>query len=169
MLDPVLRLFFALPCPPQMAARIDAWCHSQDFTGRTTPLANLHLTLAFLGHLPSSQLPLLKQIPTRLPLIDLAFDLSLDRLDCWHGGLLHLAPSQPPAALLALASGLRQLLNEAGLPIEQRTYRPHLTLARYSRLPAQTPSPNFTWRAEELVLYSSEQGHYRPLSRWSLG
>jgi 2'-5' RNA ligase len=169
MHDSDLRLFFALPCPAPMALRIDAWRQAQGFAGRTTPLANLHLTLAFLGHLPGSQLPLLEQIAARLPLADLDFELCLDRLKCWHGGLLHLAPSQPPAALLALANRLHQQLNQAGLPCEQRTYRPHLTLARGSHLPAQTLSPSFTWRAEELVLYRSEQGHYRPLTRWPLG
>ncbi|WP_137973021.1 RNA 2',3'-cyclic phosphodiesterase [Pseudomonas sp. F(2018)] len=165
----MLRLFFALPCPPSIVAQIDAWRLQLAIPGRPVPSANLHLTLAFLGHLPESALALLEELPPRLPLRELAFDLQLDRLDCWHGGLLHLAPSQPPAELLALASGLARLLGEVGLPSEPRTYRPHLTLARDSCLPGQIGSPRFAWRAEELVLYRSEQGRYLPLATSPLG
>lgn len=165
----MLRLFFALPCPPVIAARIDAWRLQQGFSGRPVPAANLHLTLAFLGHLPESTLGLLEGLPPRLPLRQLAFDLQLDRLDCWHGGLLHLAPNQPPAELLALASGLGGLLGGAGLPSEPRAYRPHLTLARDSRLPGHIDQPRFAWRPEELALYRSEQGCYLPLATWRLG
>lgn len=165
----MLRLFFALPCPPPIVAQIDAWRLQLAFSGRLVPSANLHLTLAFLGHLPESALALLEELPPRLPLHELAFDLQLDRLDCWHGGLLHLAPSQPPAELLALASGLGQLLGESGLPSEPRAYRPHLTLARDSCLPGNIGSPHFAWRVEEMVLYESTQGRYRPLAHWPLG
>jgi 2'-5' RNA ligase len=169
MHDSDLRLFFALPCPAPMAERIDAWRQTQGFAGRATARANLHLTLAFLGHLPGSQLPLLEQIPARLPLIDLAFELCLDRLDCWHGGLLHLAPRPTTCG----AAGIGQRTPSAAEPgwpaLRAAYYRPHLTLARDSRLPAQVRSPNFTWCAEELVLYQSEQGRYRPLAHWPLG
>ena len=165
----MLRLFFALPYPPALVPQIDAWRLHQAFSGRPVPAANLHLTLAFLGHLPESTLTLLEELPAQLPLHELAFDLQLDRLDCWQGGLLHLAPSQPPAELLALAGGLARLLDKAGLPNEPRTYRPHLTLARDSCLPGHIGSPCFAWRAEELVLYRSEQGRYQPLATWQLG
>ncbi|WP_394558410.1 RNA 2',3'-cyclic phosphodiesterase [Aquipseudomonas alcaligenes] len=165
----MLRLFFALPCPAEIARQIDAWRQPLDLSGRLIPVANLHVTLAFLGHLPDSQLALLRQLPQQLPLHELAFELQLDRLDCWTGGLLHLAPSQPPAELMALADGLRQLLSAAGMPGEERIYRPHLTLARDSR-PPETQAPiSFRWRAEEVVLYQSEQGRYLPLVQWPLG
>jgi RNA 2',3'-cyclic 3'-phosphodiesterase len=165
----MLRLFYALPCPPAIAAQIDAWRQEQQFAGKAVPAANLHLTLAFLGHLPESRLALLERLPGQLPLAELAFDLQLDRIDCWHGGLLHLASSRVPAELVALANGLNGLLTQAGLPAEQRPYRPHLTLARDSHRPEQQVPPCFSWRVEELVLYQSEQGRYLPLSRWALG
>ncbi|MDG9924171.1 MULTISPECIES: RNA 2',3'-cyclic phosphodiesterase [unclassified Pseudomonas] len=165
----MLRLFFALPCPPAIAVQIDAWRSHLAIPGRPVPSANLHLTLAFLGHLPETTLPLLEGLPPQLPLHELAFSLQADRLDCWQGGLLHLAPSQPPVELLALADGLAGLLADAGLPSEPRAYRPHLTLARDSGLPGHIGSPRFIWRAEELVLYRSEQGRYLPLVIWPLG
>jgi 2'-5' RNA ligase len=165
----MLRLFFALPCPPTIATQIDAWRQTQQFAGKLVPMANLHLTLAFLGHLPQSKLALLEQLPARLPLAELAFELQLDRLDCWRGGLLHLAPSLPPAQLLALAGALNDALRLAGLPSERRTYRPHLTLARASLPAPARPAPCFAWRVDELCLYQSERGRYLPLARWPLG
>lgn len=164
----MLRLFYALPCPVPIATRIDAWRQGQQFAGQPVPAGNLHLTLAFLGHLPESRLALLEQLPARLPLAELAFELRLDRLDCWHGGLLHLAPSQPPEQLLALVDGLKQLLAEAGMPIKSRDYKPHLTLARESLLPERVAAPSYAWNVDELVLYQSEKGLYHPLRQWPL-
>lgn len=164
----MLRLFYALPCPAHIATRVDTWRQGQQFAGQPVPAGNLHLTLAFLGHLPESRLALLEQLPARLPLAELAFELRLDRLDCWHGGLLHLAPSQPPEQLLALADGLQQLLAEAGMPIENRDYKPHLTLARESHLPERVAAPAYAWNVDEFVLYQSEKGLYHPLKRWPL-
>ncbi|WP_252273266.1 RNA 2',3'-cyclic phosphodiesterase [Pseudomonas subflava] len=165
----MLRLFFALPCPPAVATQIDAWRRSRAFSGRLVPTANLHLTLAFLGHQPEERLALLQQLPPQLPLTELSFELELDRLDCWHGGLLHLAPGRVPERLPRLVEGLNALLLGNGLPVEPRTYRPHLTLARESSRPERSDCPVFSWRADELVLYRSEQGRYLPLSRWPLG
>lgn len=165
----MLRLFFALPCPTGAAAQIDAWRQGQHFTGKPVPTTNLHVTLAFIGHVPESRLQQLRQLPTWLPLADLAFDLHLDRLDCWPDGLLHLAPSQPPEALLKLAGALQQQLQLDGLSLEQRPYRPHLTLARDSRPAAIGASPNFAWRVDQLHLYQSTGGQYRSLQHWPLG
>lgn len=165
----MLRLFFALPCPPAMAERIDRWRTRQHFIGHLTPRANLHVTLAFLGHLPAEQLTMLEGIATDLPLAELGCELHLDSLACWHGGLLHLAPSQPPANLLRLAAELGSALAASGLPCDRRPYRPHLTLARGSRPPAACEPVDFAWQADELVLYQSQQGRYLPLRRWPLG
>ncbi|MDX5371039.1 MAG: RNA 2',3'-cyclic phosphodiesterase [Pseudomonadaceae bacterium] len=164
-----LRLFFAAPCPPALAARIDTWREAQQLAGRVTPRADLHLTLAFLGHLPAERLPLLERIPSRLPLAELACELHLDSLACWRGGLLHLAPPQVPAELLRLARELRTALDEAGIASDSRPYRPHLTLARNSRMPTSFEPVEFAWPVEELVLYRSWQARYEALRSWPLG
>jgi len=169
MPDTSLRLFFALPCPAPVARRLDTWRLAQGFSGVPTARGNLHLTLAFLGQLPASMLPLLERLPPRLPLPQLGFDLNLDRLQCWPGGLLHLAPSQPPAALLELVNGLNAQLALAGLATEPRPYRPHLTLARRSHMPSAAIPVAFSWRVEELRLYRSLEGRYQALCRWPLG
>lgn len=165
----MLRLFFALPCPSGIAAQIDAWRQDQHFVGRPVPTANLHVTLAFLGQVPESRLQQLQRVPPRLALADQAFDLHLDRLDCWPEGLLHLAPSQPPQALLKLASALQQQLQLDGLSLEPRPYRPHLTLARDSRPAELRTPPSFAWHVDQLHLYQSAGGRYLSLQRWPLG
>ena len=165
----MLRLFFALPCPPMTATRIDAWRQQQHFAGRPVPMENLHLTLAFIGLVAQSRLASVIALPQQLPLHEQAFTLHLDQLACWPDGLLHLAPSRPPSALLILAHGLQRLLIEGGLVATAPDYRPHLTLSRCSR-PAETGNPpSFSWLADELALYHSTEGGYRPLARWSLG
>lgn len=165
----MLRLFLALPCPSGIAAQIDAWRQDQHFAGRPVPTANLHVTLAFLGLVPESRLQRLQRVPPRLALADLAFDLHLDRLDCWDEGLLHLAPSQPPQALLKLASALQQQLQLDGFSLEPRPYRPHLTLARDSRPAELRTPPSFAWHVDQLHLYQSAGGQYLSRQRWPLG
>lgn len=160
----MLRLFFALPCPNGIAAQIDAWQQDQHFAVQPVPTANLHVTLAFLGQVPESRLQQLRQVPPRLALADLAFDLHLDRLDCWPEGLLHLAPGQPPQALLKLASALQQQLQ-----LDERPYRPHLTLARDSQPADMRTPPSFAWHVDQLHLYQSAGGQYLSLQHWPLG
>jgi 2'-5' RNA ligase len=53
-----LRLFLALPLPGSVVERLVAW-RSEALAGgrdvRTVPAANLHVTLAFLGHRPAEE------------------------------------------------------------------------------------------------------------------
>ena len=168
--EPLLRLFFALPCPTDCAARIERWRSSLGIAGKAVAASDLHLTLVFLGSQPAHQLPLLMALASSIRIPD--FKLNLDRLDLWPEGLLHLAPSHTPDALAQLALRLRQALQEAGFAIEQRAYRPHLTLARHSTLPEIVTAPKVSWTAREFSLFSSAQGehgaHYRALGSWPL-
>ena len=165
--EPLLRLFFALPCPTDCAARIEHWRSSLGIAGKAVAASDLHLTLVFLGSQPAHQLPLLMALASSIRIPD--FKLNLD---LWPEGLLHLAPSHTPDALAQLALRLRQALQEAGFAIEQRAYRPHLTLARHSTLPEIVTAPKVSWTAREFSLFSSAQGvhgaHYRALGSWPL-
>jgi 2'-5' RNA ligase len=168
--EPLLRLFFALPCPTDDAARIDRWRAGCRVNGKPVRASNLHITLVFLGAQPAERLPQLKQLAASITAP--CFELSLDRLDLWPEGLLHLAPNRVPNELLQLASQLRQKLEDAGFIVEPRRYQPHLTLARQSGLPELTTAPDFHWTVSEFSLFSSEQGaqglHYRVLDTWQL-
>jgi RNA 2',3'-cyclic 3'-phosphodiesterase len=168
--EPLLRLFFALPCPTDCAARIEHWWSSLGIAGKAVATSNLHLTLVFLGTQPAHQLPRLMALANSLHLP--GFELTLDHLDLWPEGLLHLAPSQTPDALMQLALQLRQTLREAGFVIEQRAYRPHLTLAHHSTQPEMVTVPQVSWTAREFSLFSSlhstQDAHYQALGSWPL-
>jgi 2'-5' RNA ligase len=79
-----------------------------------------------------------------------------------------------PDALRALASGLNDWLRAGGFAVEEREYRPHVTLVRKARCaPIAESMPAVAWFAAEFVLVESrlETGgpQYRTLGRWPLG
>lgn len=139
MPDRSLRLFFALPCPPPLAERIGRWRDDRPLPGRQVATANLHLTLAFLGQVPSARLEALLDMAAAIEAAP--FDLYLDRLLRWRNGILLLAPSQPPGALLRLRRALRSGLAELELPVETRSFSAHLTLARDAAPLEDAPLP----------------------------
>lgn len=169
MTTPPLRLFFALPCPPELAARICLWRDSLQLDGQPVAQANLHLTLAFLGAVPRGRKAELRAIGERLPRP--GFDLELDHLARWSNGILHLAPSSVPAALHELVHALREELRAGGFEVEHRPFHPHITLARHAR---HTPSaaPSFRLPAQAVTLFSSENSptgvRYRAIGDWPL-
>ncbi|WP_229732174.1 RNA 2',3'-cyclic phosphodiesterase [Pseudomonas sp. N040] len=165
-----MRLFFALACPATIAARISEWRNTLGIDGTPVPAANLHVTLAFLGTQPCARLPELIELAAAIETP--AFTLALDRLQRWSGGVLLLAPSQPPQALLALAERLRTELLALGIASEPHEYLPHLTLARHCRAAVAGMPPTFAWQAGEFGLFTSESApagvRYRPLASWPL-
>ncbi|MBF0673948.1 RNA 2',3'-cyclic phosphodiesterase [Pseudomonas sp.] len=170
MNSPHLRLFFALPCPPQLAAQIATWRESLGIEGQPVMPADLHVTLAFLGQQPLDKLPLLERMAAGLQIA--RFHLQLDQLQQWHSGLLVLTPSQPPEALLHLQRELQRHLLAAGLPVDARPFRPHLTLLRRGHTSVVPAEPCFAWTAEEWGLLASEprsvSSRYRLLQAWPL-
>ncbi|MHC5350222.1 RNA 2',3'-cyclic phosphodiesterase [Metapseudomonas furukawaii] len=170
MTTPPLRLFFALPCPAQLAGDITAWRAGVALEGKPVAPENLHLTLAFLGAQPRGQIEPLAALAASLT--PASFILRLDRLARWKNGLLHLAPGTLPPELVDLERQLRQRLLAAGFSLESRAFKPHLTLARHcTKLPG-TPSPTFDWPVSEFALFVSENTakgtRYRVLGQWPL-
>lgn len=132
-----LRLFFALW--PHAAARAEIE-RVQQFLPTTgmqlVSSANLHLTLAFLGSVEKTIMESLMECAATLTVP--AFRLTLDHAE--HGpGMLWLAPSEIPPPLMTLAGDLRRCMHVTRLPVEQRAYRPHVTLAR--KAPHAIPLP----------------------------
>lgn len=132
----------------------------------------LHLTLAFIGGIPSQRVPELESIAgaIRAP----AFELVLDRLQCvprrkivWAGA------SEIPGALRDLAAGLGTRLKAADFRTEERPFAAHVTLLRHARCDETQPeAPRIVWRVGEFVLVESELqpagASYRIIGRWPL-
>ena len=169
MTTPPLRLFFALPCPPALAAQICAWRDTLPLDGQPVAQANLHLTLAFLGSVPRGRKAELRAIGERLP--RQGFELELDHVARWGNGILHLAPSHIPAALHALVQALREALRAGGFEVEQRPFHPHITLARHAHH-TPTATASFLLPARAVTLFSSENSpsgvRYRAIGEWPL-
>ncbi len=167
-----MRLFFALPVPAEIRQQIDAWRHNQAIPGRWVHAQDLHVTLIFLGRVATRSLEPLQAIAAclRCP----AFQLRLDQVALWHGGLLHLAPSCPPRELAELQQKLGNGLRDAGISNEhESSYRPHLTLARDCHQESTLITPVCDWKVEKFALFRScetAQGEprYRAICDWPL-
>ena len=83
----------------------------------------LHMTLHFLGDVSLTQVPDLNAPVT-------PFSLCFGRADLWPGGIAVLEPDAMPDALLALHGALATNLRSAGLTVDERAFRAHVTLAR---------------------------------------
>lgn len=142
-----LRLFIGLWPPPDAHAALVA--HSQGWTwpaqARRTRPERLHVTLHFLGEVASEWLPALRR-EIDFPWTGCA--LLLDRPVVWPGGIAVLEASAVPGPLADLHGELAARLRGLGLPVEERPYRPHVTLARkaFGARPPASPEP-VRWRA----------------------
>jgi 2'-5' RNA ligase len=164
-----LRLFLAIDLPPALRSNIDRWRHDR-FHGRPEATANLHITLVFLGDVQLENVDRIRQLAADTTFT--AFDLRLDRVRRWQNGVLHLAPSRAPPALLELQRALNDGVRDLGMPTERRRYSPHLTLAREMPRVERLPRcPVFHWRVDRLTLFSSEHSddilQYRSMGEWA--
>ena len=174
-----MRLFVAaVPGEELLAALVQAQEDLRRLGGRGNFSAreNLHLTLAFLGETdrPDGARRALSRL-TGSPLALWAEGLGRFRRPegdlCWAG----IRPSPP---LEAVARRLAGLLGEEGFSLEERPFRPHLTLARRLSLPGGwTPGlevllPPTPWRVERLDLMESTRREgrlqYRSLQSFPL-
>ena len=162
-----MRLFTALWPEPDVRAAIAAVSQSMAWPGgaRPTAHAKLHMTLHFLGDVDDDRLPALC---TALAVPAPAFELRLDQLQAWPGGLLVLCPSSIPPPLARQRADLAERLLALGVRVDARAFAPHVTLAR--RAPphcAQRSLPPVRWpvRGHALV-QSTPQGGYAVLQRW---
>ncbi|MFB7463607.1 RNA 2',3'-cyclic phosphodiesterase [Streptomyces sp. NPDC056224] len=151
---------------------------------RWNRIEDWHITLAFLGELPVTAVPLLQP-----PLADLAATRPPLRLALRGGGhfgdrVLWSGIGGDLEGLHLLASDVRAVVRECGLTFVDRPLNPHLTLARARRndpscaVEAAAGLASFTgrpWRAERLHLVGSNIGrgpgpiHYRDVEAWNFG
>jgi 2'-5' RNA ligase len=164
-------LFFALWPGSETRARLaratkDAVSRSG---GRPIAKDRLHVTVAFLGGLTAAGLEIASAVP---PIRVGAFPLVLDTVGTFEASrTLWLGARAVPPALLELESRLWAALAAKGFIHEERTYQPHMTLARRAR-PVDAEIEPVEWQVGELALVESLQGgrnvYYEPLRTWPL-
>jgi len=165
------RVFFALwpDDTTRSALRFATQRAVQASSGRPIAKDNLHLTVAFLGELTADGLAAARAVP---PIQVGEFEITLDAVGVWpESKILWLAPMAPPPALGELEARLWDGLADRGFRVEERIYRPHVTLARRARAIEEVVEP-VRWPVRELALVESipygKNVHYEVLETWPL-
>jgi 2'-5' RNA ligase len=169
-----VRLFYAaIPDAGtrQCLAAVAASMHLRP-PSRLVPRVNYHLTVAFIGEVPASQVPVLLQAGAaqRIP----EFGLRFDACEYWPKVDVVVAAARTiPTAL----EGLRQQLQHelAGHPLtpDVKAFRAHVTLARkVSQAPVLQAMSSFDWRVRDFCLVRSDtsgiQSAYTVVDTWPL-
>jgi 2'-5' RNA ligase len=167
------RLFFALWPESRARADLNAAAHAVSIPeGRRVTAENLHITLLFLGQVAEKTVPALIEVGGRIR--GTPFCLELTESGWWpRPKVVWLAPATVPTALVELAAELREQVSLLGLKLEQRAYRPHLTIARkVPRKPAASTGLCVPWMIAGFALIQSVTAaagvRYEVLRQWPL-
>ncbi|MFF2146785.1 RNA 2',3'-cyclic phosphodiesterase [Kitasatospora sp. NPDC058190] len=182
-----LRVFVAL-APPDDAkaelARALQPAYAMYPRLRWNRIEDWHITLAFLGELPSTAVPLLRSVLAGRAASHPALRLGLRGGGHFDERLLWSGIDGDLEGLHLLAADVRELVRSCGIEFSDRPLRPHLTLAR-SRRDDPTSVPQAVagligfvgrpWLAERLHLVGSNIGRgpgpirYRDIESWRFG
>ena len=157
------RLFTALEIPPVVGMTLSMLRGGLP-GARWIDVANYHITLSFIGDIDDA---LARDVAEALDGIRRQeADITIDGVDAFGGSRPKsvYARVMPAAAVMELQAAQERLLRRLGVPIENRTYTPHVTLARLRS--EATPRLTADWlalrsggrlsfTAERFVLYSS--------------
>ncbi len=137
--------------------------------GQVVYRGDWHVTTAFIGSFPEADIAGLLARAAQIPVEP--FRLRFDRVEFWPRPKVAslVAPTVPPE-LQRLVDAQNALLADFGVPVEERTFRPHVTVVRRAR-PFETQrlaQPAVVdWTGFELVESISQPGGatYRPLKQ----
>jgi len=168
-LTSTLRAFFGLPVPDGQRERLEFFlqrCAAAAPDFRWTDAHNLHLTVRFIGAIESD---LVDEIANRVEEAPgPSFEVALGEMGMFKRGRLArvvwLGLREGGDELSRLAERVERECQAVHLEAESRPFTAHLTLARArprdgALVPPLPDLPDLeSWRAEELVLYSSHLG-----------
>ena len=155
------RLFFAL-CPDEagraaLAASAATAVAASD--GRAVAVAQLHVTLAFLGSVAVTRIPELTALARALaagwPPGAAPIALTFTRLAFWHRPQVLCALARPTAAASRLATVLRDATHAAGFRPDLKPFRAHVTVARKVTHARSAALASVRWRCAALALMES--------------
>jgi len=149
-------------------------------SGRAPDPANLHVTLAFIGNVDAHGVAVLREIGRNAAAAAAPFALILDRIGAFHKQeIAWLGCSRLDSEMQSLADGLFSRLAAAGFELEDRLYRPHVTLARRARTRALDWTSDgalgrpIVWNVSRLTLTASTHAQgalrYVAIDSWPLG
>jgi 2'-5' RNA ligase len=166
---PDLRLFLALWPPAPVREQLAQWRDAWSFSAGASPTRTerLHITLHFIGPVAADRMDALA---TGLACNFEPFTLDFGRAELWPHGIAVLCPDATPAPLRQLHGDLADALRKLALPVEERAFRAHVTLARRAqRATVPAAGPSVRWNVEDgYALVQSLPGGqgYRVLQRF---
>lgn len=181
MVGPVGRVFVAVPLPAEVRLALDDKLHQHQLPGKVAPPLNWHLTLRFLGNVDEVTY---QRFVSEVDTADLGtkFRVALGGLGAFpnpkRATVLWVGVSRGGDELAELALTAEEAAQAAGLPPEERPFRPHLSLSRIrpqvdvSGLIEAFGDTGIGWRCETMVVYQSHLGsgaaRYEPLEIFDL-
>jgi 2'-5' RNA ligase len=139
--------------------------------GRVMRRDTLHLTLAFLGDIPTERVGDARRVADAIAAAP--FDLTIDRLGYWRHNRILWAGGAVPPRLTFIADALSVGLRAAGFTLDVRPFAPHVTLLRDAHCAEMPVLPqSLAWPVREFVLaesrLSSSGARYEIVGRWPL-
>ncbi len=182
-----MRLFFAIELPRDVQAilgRLRPNYDNRDY--RWVDPSLLHLTLAFLGEQPEERLNVLKQIGSSAAVESRTARLHLGEAGSFGSRraprVLWADLAGDLEALLSLQTRLEAGLRQADFPVEERAFRPHITLGRRRETahggapqgwPPTLEAGDGAFTMDKLTLFQSRLSPrgptYFPLSEFQIG
>ena len=164
--DAQSRLFIALWPDPQVRHVLRTWRDAWEWPRGSSPVRNerLHMTLHFLGSVSTARIPELRAALT-VPFEPFELEFGVPKL--WPHGIAVLEPHAIPAQLMQLHADLGGALQRLEMPVEERAFKPHVTLARRA-VKATVPEggPALTWAIDGYALMESTAGGYPVLQQY---
>ena len=164
--DAQSRLFIALWPDPQVRHVLRTWRDAWDWPRGSSPVKNerLHMTLHFLGSVSSVRIPELREA---LAVPFEPFELEFGQAKLWPHGIAVLEPNAAPGRLVQLHADLGGALRRLDMPVEERAFKPHVTMARRA-VKAVVPEggPPLTWAVDSYALMESTAGGYTVLQQY---
>lgn len=148
------RIFAALPLPCEVTDSLlqdqKTW-KDAGVKGRFAPAKNLHITLAFIGETYNWK-------KAAEILENWQFEpCELFISQAGHFGSLYFAKADVPSSLCLQVEALKKSLKQAGLSVDPKPFRPHITMVRKADIPAGY-APQIrpvSWKCREAILYQS--------------
>ncbi|MDD4914234.1 MAG: RNA 2',3'-cyclic phosphodiesterase [Methylococcales bacterium] len=164
------RLFFAL-WPNQVIRRQCSRIMARLPEAELRPVAasNLHVTLLFLGGVNAGQQAAIAADAASLAVSPMR--LTFNGLSYWQKpGILCLTSNDFDQQVTRLSEQLATIVVRNGVSIDERRFRPHVTLARKARQAFALEFEPIVWRSDDFCLVEScslaDGVEYRVLQRW---
>ena len=177
-----MRLFVAIDIPAGVRENLGALLDRLRPAAKLnwTTVERLHITTKFIGEWPEDRIEEMKRLLHGMDAAG-AFEIGITGLGWFphsRNPRVLFAGVQGGEPLQALAQATEQATHRLGIPLEERAYSPHLTLARVrDRVPLEAlkraidalESTAFgTFRAQAFHLYLSSAGRYTKLAEFRL-